>query len=157
MGLPDQRDFHATSAEDVHKVFDCWARLDVLVALSGPSRAVHDLAEAMGKGRTNVSAHLQSLRESGLAVSEGKGKERIHRLTSCMRITVTREGLLIEASANDGCRVSLFVAAESDAIRHFRGGLSARTESLIIQVPKRGSELFPKGRKKQPRYRPTEQ
>src|SRR5262245_632022 len=59
-----------TTAKDLHNVFACWTRVDVLIAASGPRRSVTELADGLDLSRNLVSAHLKSLVGKGLLREE---------------------------------------------------------------------------------------
>jgi len=55
-------------------------RRRILDLLRGESRAVGDLAAALGLAQPTVSKHLRVLREAGLVIAEARAQRRLYRL-----------------------------------------------------------------------------
>src|ERR1043165_2735551 len=99
VGPLDEGPERATSVEDLHKVFDCWTRVEIVAALAGPELSVHVLAERLGLGDSLLSTHLAALHADGLAQCEVRGQHHYWSLTDAAQVVATGEGLSFALSS----------------------------------------------------------
>ena len=121
----DENGPKATTAEDMHSVLSCWTRRNILVALSGPRRDAGTVAAALGIRANLLSNHTKALARLGLASFESEGLRHFWSLRPAARIQCESEGVLIELTAKDGCRVGHFIPWTSGLIRLLSAGLRA--------------------------------
>jgi len=173
MALPDDREFRPTTANDVHELFGCWTRLEVLIALSGRPRPIGIVSHALGLRRPHIHFHTSTLERQGLIRSERIGKAIQFSLSHHIAIRLIRadgpstpaesrpnaashpsprrarsaaSSVEIVATADDGARLSLFIPHGSPAMRLLAAGLWARDHDepeLITAVRTRAPVLLP--------------
>jgi hypothetical protein len=154
MALPEDREFRATSADDLHKILDCWTRLEVWIALSGRPRPAGIVAAAMTVSKSLFHAHVRTSRAHRLVSGERHGKTVLFSLTPRLRIRITAKSLTIKATADDGAVLSLVIPAGSPAMRLLAAGLWARDHDSprgAIQVRRRDPSTPPTGSGRPPR------
>lgn len=113
----DDEVLRPTTAEDLHKVFDCWTRVEVLTALAGPRMSAHELAAALQLAHSLLSTHLSTLRREGLARCTTAGKHHSWSLTDAARVVCTAHGIALTLRATDGSVLSFFIPRDARVMR----------------------------------------
>ncbi len=134
---------HGTTAEDLHGVFCCWTRVEVLIATAGARRAVSELATVLGLGRTLVSSHLSDLADSGLVRRDDAGKKHFYALTGATRVGIGEEMVELAVRADDGSEMVFRIARGARVMRLLKRavGLVERESPVVGKVgPERRGE-----------------
>lgn len=135
MALPEDREYQPTTADDIHKVFDCWTRLEVLIALSGRTRPIGIVTQALALSHNVVQMHTATLHNQGLLQRTRDGKHAFFTLSGRAHILLRPAEIMIEVAADDGAVLSMRIPRSSPTMRLIAAGLWARDHDSPERAP----------------------